>query len=140
MCKISDKLKLCTCNQIEDIFDLKHHWRLYQFEESKFRIVGELMPPQEFMIGKNDNKYNHEKLREMLNEGNCFDFDIKLTKGDILEIHLTCEPDRNDVEEAFLVYQFVFNGRKWVKEKHDPFDSNRAIKNGGKVLNSFDEG
>lgn len=133
MCKISDKLKLCTCST-ENVYELKHYWELSKFQKSDVKVVGTLMPPQDLVIGEEIDRHNHEKLEKMLNDGNCFDVDLKLNHGDFLEIHLTCEYDKN--EKVHLVYEFVYNG-KWKLKKHYPFDNDRVMKQGGKVLRPF---
>ena len=45
MCKVSDKLKLCTCSKKEGEY-LQNSWTLYKFVEGKHEmIVGEAFFP-----------------------------------------------------------------------------------------------
>ena len=55
MCKISDKLKLCTC-KTENIEQLKNYWILYKYHKSDIIMMGLPMLPQEYQIGKENNE------------------------------------------------------------------------------------
>jgi hypothetical protein len=60
-----------------DTKQLKDYWILYQ-EGGGRDVVGELMPPVGFI--PDVHNYNNAALARLLNEGNCFDFDINLRK------------------------------------------------------------
>jgi hypothetical protein len=83
MCKVSDKLKLCSCKT--DINSLEHYWVLHRFEKDKETIVmGEAMPPA--IIDPEIDRYNNKELLRMLNEGNVFDIEMNPVEKDRLEI------------------------------------------------------
>lgn len=135
MCTISDKLKLCTC-KTDDIEKLEHYWVLYKYEKSDIIKMGLPVMPQEFEIGESVNENNYNKIEEMLNAGYCFDMELPLSNKDILELIFTCR-NKND-RTICLVYEFVYRKNKWVKREHDPFDTDKAEKQAGKIINPFD--
>ena len=67
MCKISNNLKLYVC-KAKNVAQLKNYWILYKFHKSGIEILGDLMMPQEFKIGKEINQYNVKQLEAMLNK------------------------------------------------------------------------
>ncbi len=139
MCKVSDKLKLCSC-KTEKVENLKHYWILNRPEDKGQYILGEIMPPAD--IGEEVEKFNIQRLRKHLNHGNCFDVKLSHQEDDILELHFTCR-QRPNLEEGFdhsgnyLVYAFVFKSGKWKKTSHDPFGNNLSTVKGGKILKPF---
>ena len=104
MCKVSDKLKLCSCNA-EKVESLKHFWVLNRPENLGQCIIGEIMPPAD--IGKQIENFNIERLRKHLNDGNCFDVILSHQEKDILELHFTCSKDSFVVAESFVLRRLV---------------------------------
>lgn len=135
MCKISDKLKLCTC-KTENVRRRKHYWILYRYQKSEVVSMGIPMLPQEFQIGKENDKYIHNKLEEMLNKGNCFDIDLFINNKDILELNFTHNPN-SDKTGIHLVYEFVYKKNKWIANVHNPFNTDKLEKHRGKISNPF---
>lgn len=82
MCKVSDKLKLCAC-KIEKGTQLSNHWILYRYKERGIQMLGISFLPQDYAISKESDNYNKTTLETLLNEGNCFDFDLKPSNKDI---------------------------------------------------------
>ena len=76
MCKVSDKIKLCSCTtDIEDVYELDNYWIFYRFKkELNIEVVGEYMLP--IFVVQQDHAYNMEHLPRLLNDGNVFDIDL----------------------------------------------------------------
>ena len=72
MCEISEKLKLCTCNSVDNILD---YWIYYKNESrNNETIIGEVIAPYNFQ--KESASETSSQLIKMLNQQNCFDFEI----------------------------------------------------------------
>lgn len=114
MCKISNKLKLCTC-KTKNVYTLKNFWVLHRLVKGKNEMVlGEIMLP--YYNPLVDVKLNEKTLLSLLNEGNVFDFDIELKDKDLLHVALKFEGDdwqHND-------YGFEFKKGKWKNVDYDP--------------------
>ena len=136
MCKVSDKLKLCTC-KIKNVYQLKHYWILYKYQKSNEHLVGESVLPQQFKIGIENDEYNANQLATLLNDGNCFDIDLTINHKDILELNFTCDLHTATKESLHLVYEFVYKKRKWIINDPDPFNTDKLHKNQGKIFNPF---
>ena len=139
MCKVSDKLKLCSC-KTQDIRELKHYWILKRNDGGDLSVVGETMIPVN--IGEKADKLNADTLCVMLNEGNCFDVEMQHRQNDILELHFTCIADRNNVLNGhwngnFLEYEFRFRNKKWRKAHYDPFSLHLEDIQSGKIVRPF---
>jgi hypothetical protein len=138
MCKISEKLKLCTCAS-PDIESLDHYWVLYrpgiQFEF----MVGEIMPPYE--LKRDLNKVNRRTLLKLLNRGNCFDKDLVMEEGTILKLTFEVpEITRNLVEEFMRTsfsYAFTFKKGKWKNYKIDSFGCTLIEMKKGEIVDPF---
>src|SRR5436190_20218096 len=110
MCKVSDKLKLCTC-KTKDVERLKHYWILKRHNGQENCIVGETLLPAN--IGEEADKINEQSILKMLNEGNCFDIKLQHKENDILELHFTfyADPKKYFVmpwSGNYLAYAFKF--------------------------------
>ena len=139
MCKISNKIKLCSC-KTENVESLKHYWVLQRPENKGEFILGEILPPAD--IGEETEKFNISALRKQLNDGNCFDIDLLHQENDILALHFTCNPASNNAELTsysgnYLVYAFAFKKGKWRKTSYDHFLNNLSEIQAGKILNPF---
>jgi hypothetical protein len=64
MCKISDKLKLCSC-KTKDLSKLKYYWVLNRPSEQSMFILGEIIMPA--MIGEDLEQFNIVTLQNLLN-------------------------------------------------------------------------
>ena len=134
MCKVSDKLKLCSC-KIENVESLKHYWILNRPEDKDQFTIGLILPPAN--IGEQIEKFNVNRLRKQLNNGDCFDVTLIHQENDILELHFTCKP-KNDTDSGnYLVYAFVYKNGKWKKTSHDPFGNNMNSLQTGRILRPF---
>ncbi|MCX6323551.1 MAG: hypothetical protein NTZ41_05045 [Sphingobacteriales bacterium] len=139
MCKISDKLKLCTC-KTEDVKRLKHYWILKRHNGKNNCIIGEAILPAN--IGKQADKINETIILKMLNGGNCFDVELQLEENDILELHFTFNADPEKYLKLswygnYLAYAFIFQKDSWKKTHFDPFGENLYEVQKGKIVNPF---
>lgn len=136
MCTVSDKLKLCTC-KTENIKKLKHYWILYKYQKSEIIMMGEPMLPQEWEIGKENDKYNKMKLETLLNERNCFDLELSINNKDILELNFSYTSKTNPKDTTHLVYEFIYKRDKWTVNEYNPFNTDKLQKQQGKIKNPF---
>lgn len=105
MCKISNEIKLCSCNT--DIDQLKHYWVLHRFNKDKdLLLVGETMLPSFF--DPKLEKYNRKTLLQMLNNNMAFDKPVSIHHKDRLEVSFKFSELNNRV-----AYGFEFNNGKW---------------------------
>ena len=123
MCKVSNKIKFCTCvDDNIDIEELNHYWVLHRYNKDKnMNVMGEPIFPDNlhpmFIINK-------ALLIDTLNKPEAFDKNIGLKKGDRLEVVL-CNNSDNDS----LYYNFKFTGKTWMPIESDSFD----------LMSNFDE-
>jgi hypothetical protein len=138
MCKISNKLKLCSC-KTRNAQQLKHYWVLNRPEDKGVYTLGDIIPPAD--IGEQVEKYNIHSLGKQLNNGNCFDINLAHQENDILELHFTCKQPGIDHSTSYarnyLVYAFVYKKGKWRKTSYDPFGNNIIAVQAGKILTPF---
>lgn len=117
MCKVSDKLKLCTC-KTKNVERLKHYWRLKRPTEKKHCVVGEMILPAD--IGDRSHKLNQKTILKQLNETNVFDVEIRHEENDILELHFTLTGEYEkylplSCNGNYLAYAFKFKKGVWEK-------------------------
>lgn len=111
MCKVSDKLKLCTC-EVPD--NNRHYWLLYRWVKGKNEIlIGEFMLP--FFIDKKINQLNNQLLVHLLNEGNVFDGSIFPKERDRLALSFYTP----GVYSEYLTYGFSYWRKKWHPKGYD---------------------
>ena len=125
MCKISDKIKFCTCHDIEDIDELETFWALYRYvKDKRVHIVGMPSLPSSF----SDKHYfdNIFTIGVRLNEVDAFDKPFTFKKKDRFELVIS-NSQKN--EEQRLEYAFEYDGQTWRHVEYDPFD----------LLNNYDE-
>ena len=139
MCKVSNKLKLCSCKTAK-VEELRHYWVLNRPDDKGLYAEGSLMPPAD--IGEEVEKFNIQRIRKHLNDGNCFDVTLSHQENDILELHFTClqRPALGygfDHSGNYLVYAFVFKSGKWKKTSYDAFNNNMSAVQEGKILQPF---
>ena len=130
MCQISSHLKLCTCSK-NKIFSSNSYWILYRWKKSDEVIVGEPIFPDNNFIDPADELSNQEKLITILNQDNCFDFELQLEDKDSLEINIQCP--RENGRSINLIYAFVFIDGVWKSMTYDPFDMERQEKKYGVI-------
>lgn len=115
MCKVSDKLKLCTC--ASDAYSLKHYWVLHRFINGKNDyVLGEAIMPK--IIDEETERYNWSLLEKLLNDGNVFDVEMNPKENDRLELSFTVEVG----EPGSVQYGFTFRNKIWVRENYDVFE------------------
>lgn len=136
MCKLSNKLKLCSC-KTKDIEKLQHYWKLQTHNGLPSYIVGEAMLPAN--IGKLSDRYNINVLKTMLNNENCFDIEMMHREGDRLELHFSYVEIENHMpfNGHFLAYTFIYKNGKWKNTDFDPFGENLTTFQAGKIMRPF---
>jgi hypothetical protein len=114
MCKISDKIKFCTCgSDTIDRDELDNYWILYRYNENKFSPIIDGL----FYLITNE-KYddiNKNTILNRLKENDAFDIPIKFEENDTLVIHLNQLQQSNE-----LVYSFNYNNKEWQYESYNP--------------------
>lgn len=111
MCRISDNLKLCSCEIPAE--NLKDFWVLHRFLKGKENyIIGEAMLP--YGIRPDDNEFNEDLLGRLLNHGNVFDFAYIPIKKDRLQLSFTLNPRNSEpVWDSYVHYGFEYMKGKW---------------------------
>ena len=114
MCKVSDKIKLCTCSA-GSINELKHFWILHRYSKTKNEIfIGELVMP--YMIDGATFLNNKTVLLKRINEADAFDIDLSPKNKDRIQLTFTC-PEPADQQ---ITYGYSFKKGIWVEEEFDP--------------------
>ena len=140
MCKVSDKLKLCTC-KTKNVGQLKHYWILKRPTKKTHFVVGEMILPAD--IGEAADKLNQKTILKQLNDGNIFDVEMQHQENDILELHFTFNADTERFKNMlhcygdYLAYAFKFKKDVWKKTNYDPFEIDFDEVRKGKIVNSF---
>lgn len=132
MCKVSDKLKLCTCST--DLDKLKHYWIFHRYVKGKNEIViGEPIFPEDFIYSIHPD--NQAILESLLNKENIFDVTIVPRSKDRLELSFTC----NDTQQYIMTYGFEYSKNKWVSREYDCFEwmSNHNEDGFGKITSAL---
>ncbi|TYB74058.1 hypothetical protein [Bizionia myxarmorum] len=125
MCKLSNKIKFCTCiDEDKDIEELNHYWVLHRYNKNKGEtVMGSPILPDHLnpMF-----EINAELLVNTLNTPEAFDKNLQLEKGDRLEVVLCNNAkDRNES----LYYNFKYTKGIWKTMESDCFD----------LMSNFDE-
>lgn len=116
MCKVSDKIKLCTC-EVTSVSKLKHYWILHRYNKSKNNIIiGEFMLP--YMLDEKMLINNKAMLLNRLNEADAFDVELSPKSKDRLQLTFTC-PGANDQQ---ITYGYSYKKGKWVEEDFDSLE------------------
>ncbi|MEI7802199.1 MAG: hypothetical protein WCI97_06125 [Bacteroidota bacterium] len=139
MCKVSDKLKLCSC-KTEIVETLKHYWILSRPNGTEGNIIGEIMPPA--YIGEQMEHLNESTLRKLLNNGNCFDVELKLQENDTLSLHFTCYQNHNGKQldnyyGNYLVYAVKYINGTWRQGEWNYIGGNGDDVQSGKIMKPF---
>lgn len=114
MCKVSDKLLLCTC-KTENVNSLKNYWVFYRRNKNKNTItLGSMIMP--YAPEENIEKYNEETLLRLMNTPSTFDVDLKPRAGDRIQLHFTIN------HEQYMDYGFEYKRSKWVLLTYNPFE------------------
>ncbi len=123
MCKVSDKIKFCTCVS-GSYEDLPHYWLLYRFNKQKdLAYIGMPMFPYDYI--QPNFQLNKQTLAVRLNEPDAFDKTIAFKAKDQLKIVINNLLD----ETKRMVFSFRYIKGKWVDQDYDTFD----------LMNHYDE-
>lgn len=111
MCTISNRLKFCTCNTL-DQDELDHYWVLYRPKKHKATfLVGEIAS------NKNWNLFQLESiesiLQKELNNPSAFDQVYQFQEGDLFTICL------NNLKSSAerMEFSFIFEDGSWSVEQ-----------------------
>ena len=132
MCKVSDKLLLCTC-KAENVDSLKNYWVLYRRNKNKdMMIMGSMIMP--YAPEENIEKYNEEKLLRLMNTPSTFDVELNPNAGDRIQLHFTIN------DEQFMDYGFEYKSSKWVLKEYNQFgwDEKYDESKHGKIVNALE--
>lgn len=111
MCKISDKIKFCTCGTENNNFEeFENYWILYRYkyDNNLELIIDEDTIVGSFMISVNEefDEINKTTILNRLKDPDAFDIDIQFKEEDCLVIFL----NKNSFE---LVYCFNYLNAEW---------------------------
>lgn|SRR5690606_5627073 len=113
MCKITNKLILCSCDTDLDFHD--NHWALNRFRNGKEEImIGQPMMPYD--LDQETESYNISFLANLINQGDCFDFEAEFQEKDQLVLFLKNEKGFQEDK----IYAFEFSGQKWSTVESEP--------------------
>lgn len=118
MCKVSNKIKFCTCiNDNIVIEELDNYWILYRRNKDKIlRMVGMLLQPNDI----NPNFFvNIETIMNRLTEDDSFDIPIEFKNGDCLLISLNNNLEKKGED---MTYLFKYYRGQWKFIEYDPFE------------------
>lgn len=119
MCRVSDKLRLCTCRG--NITRARHYWVFQRPGKlNDIHIMGEPVMPA--MIDPEDDAFNSEFLLKLLNEGDVFDIDLKPRSKDRLQLSFYVKKPEEGSESDHIHYCFIYKHGKWCKHLYDPFE------------------
>ncbi len=113
MCKLSDKLKLCTCDA--SVADLVSYWVFYRFIEGKnHMVIGRVMIRDP--LDPEVEAHNRSLLLARLNESDAFDVDLEPRDGDRLQLTFRLSP--TDARKT-IIYGYAHAAGRWVEEPYD---------------------
>ena len=116
MCLVSDKIKFCTCADVEDLEALDSYWMLHQPNADSDEImIGTCVEPT--AVTDPNFELNESVILQRLNEGHAFDKPFKFKKKDRLEVVVNL-----DNESGSFSYNFEYSGRKWKAVAEDIFE------------------
>ena len=120
MCKISDKIKFCTCSLDDiDITELDNYWILYRQNENKFSsIIDGLFC---LTVNLKYDEINKNTILNRLKEHDAFDKQIQFIDQDCLVIYLNKQSSSEE-----LTYCFQFNEGVWEVVDYNPFSLNES--------------
>ena len=136
MCRVSEELKLCSCGgevSEADVVQLDNYWiyeRLGNGEQTLYKI-GEAV----FHLDEID-RLNLPRLKQLLNERNCFDFELVPQEKDRLHLCFTFKepPCKKYFEFKYEEGAWQFIGEMdWLEENLDGL--NYATYRFGKIEN-----
>jgi hypothetical protein len=122
MCRLSAKLKLCTC-EVASVAELAGFWVLHRFKPGKQElIIGELVMPDE--LDARVETYNLSMLKQRLNEADAFDVDLKPQPGDRLQLTFRCsEADASGTARTkTITYGYAWTAGRWVELPFNDFE------------------
>jgi len=122
MCKVSDKIKFCTCGSgIKDVRKLDNYWILYRYNHNDDNLIDEIHDGIVLIKIIQNDELNKQTILNRLKEIDAFDVSIKFEVSDILEIHLNnLNPDKK------LIYTFYRFGQEWDYNSNDSISRDKS--------------
>lgn len=127
MCKLSHKIKLCTCvDENMNIKDLNHYWVLHRVNSNTEKSMNEIILGMPIFPDHLHPMFdiNDKVLLNTLNSNEAFDKKIHMTLGDVIEIVLC----NNDNTTGLFRYTYKFNGVQWETKDTDCFELSNNYK------------
>ena len=117
MCKVSDKIKFCTCvDEDTDIYSCKHYWILHRFKKDKDLTL--IMGMPELPSFHPDFECNQDTLLKALNSPDAFDKKIDFKRWDRLEVVLFAQATKLG---APLHFNFRYDSKVWQHIEEDRY-------------------
>lgn len=135
MCKVSDKLKLCTCEFDPDT--TKNYWEFSRYNAKKDEyIIGQPMLPID--INPEDDTFNRQLITRLLNEGNVFDVELNPKNKD--RLYLSFQINNHSWNNR-VYYGYVFKKGKWIEHEFDTYEWywRHDEEKSGKILDAIKE-
>ncbi|GAA4334961.1 hypothetical protein GCM10023184_29430 [Flaviaesturariibacter amylovorans] len=136
MCQVSDKIKFCTCSNLEDINELDNYWVFHTYVKGKnVELVGEPLAPPSLITF--DDAHNRRVLLERVNDPGAFDIPLHPKERDRLQVSFSV-PEGG--YKGILTYGFRSRKGKWVECEYESFDWYRRHDEtiGGEAIDSFE--
>ena len=118
MCKVSDKIKFCTCSSEDiEIYELENYWVLHRLKTEGFDLlIGSFMLPNE---DAENFEINKQTILKRLKDKDAFDIPISFNDDDNLVIYLN---QNSGKEWEEIIYSFKFKLGEWEYEQYDPLE------------------
>jgi hypothetical protein len=112
MCKLSDALKLCTCDAAS-IDELDHFWVFHRFDPTKNELViGRILIP--YALAPEIEAHNRALLLARLDDPDAFDVDLAPRDGDRLQLTFRFGGHYEQTH-----YGYERRAGKWVEQAYD---------------------
>lgn len=133
MCKISSKIKFCSC--LGDVYAFKHRWIHYRLSEWREDfILGINMFPTD-MLDENF-EVNYVTIENRLNEPDAYDLPMIFFEKDKLSVQLFCKESTKDHD---FEYNYEYLNGKWSYIENYCFEYRNTFDevNAGKIKSPF---
>ncbi|MBL7778445.1 MAG: hypothetical protein JNK66_09160 [Chitinophagales bacterium] len=119
MCRVSHKLKLCTCSSSKA--QPRNYWIFHRYNSTKnISIMGEPMLPAS--ISPEDDAFNDALLLKLLNKGDVFDTDLHPQNQDRLQLSFYVNHPAAKSECQHIHYGFEYHNGQWQHQPYEPLE------------------
>jgi hypothetical protein len=137
MCKVSDKIKFCTCgSDAKNVRKLDNYWILYRYNNNDVKIIDEIWDGIVLIKILQNDELNKNTILNRLKELDAFDVSIKFEDSDMLEVHLNhLQPSKK------LVYTFNYYDKEWHFNSNESISETKLYKRlkSGKIENAINK-